>query len=79
VGTARLHSPRDPELPSIVAHELMHALGYGHTTARLSAMQTRAPGLGSVTVEDAACAQLLMRLHALQQDPLILGGLVAAR
>ena len=78
-GTVRFHSSRDIALPSIVAHELMHALGFGHTTAWPSAMQTRARSLGSVTVEDAACAQLLMRLHALQQDPLILGGLVAAR
>ena len=74
-ATVRFHSSREIALPSVVAHELMHALGFGHTTAWPSAMQARNSGLGGLTVEDAAFAQLLMRLHELQEDPLIVTGL----
>ena len=75
-GTVRFHSSREIESSSVVAHELMHALGFGHTTAWPSAMQVRNSGLSGLTVEDAAFAQLLMRVHELQSDPLLVGGLV---
>jgi hypothetical protein len=75
-GTVRFRTSREIELQSVVAHELMHALGFGHTTAWPSAMHARDSGTRGVTVEDVAFAQLLMRLHDLQEDPLLVGGLV---
>lgn len=77
-GTVRFRTSREIERPSIVAHELLHALGFGHTTAWPSAMETRTSGMRGVTVEDAAFAQLLIRLHELQEDPLLVGGLLEA-
>jgi len=32
-----------------------------------------------MTVEDVAFAQLLMRLHELQEDPLVVGGIEGAK
>ena len=75
-GSVRFRTSREIEHPSVVAHELLHALGFGHTTAWPSAMQARGPGLPGITAEDAAFAQLLMRLHDLQDDPLLVGGLL---
>jgi hypothetical protein len=74
-GTMRFRTSREIELGSVVAHELLHALGFGHTTAWPSAMHARDSGGRGMTVEDVAFAQLLMRLHELQQDPLVLGGI----
>ena len=74
-GTMRFRTSREIELGSVVAHELLHALGFGHTTAWSSAMHARDSGGRGMTVEDVAFAQLLMRLHELQQDPLVLGGI----
>ena len=75
-GSVRFRTSREIEHPSVVAHELLHALGFGHTTAWPSAMQARNSELRSLTAEDAAFAQLLMRLHDLQEDPLIVGGIL---
>jgi hypothetical protein len=75
-GSVRFRTSHEIERPSIVAHELLHALGFGHTTAWPSAMQARASELRGVTAEDAAFAQLLMRLHELQHDPLLVGGIL---
>lgn len=55
----------------IVAHELMHALGLGHTCSWRSLMATeaRCPGKRSPrpTPEDVAYAQLVQRVNALQR------------
>ena len=75
-GSVRFRTSREIEHPSVVAHELLHALGFGHTTAWPSAMRARGLGLPAITVEDAAFAQLLMRVHELQDDPLLVGGLL---
>ncbi|HEY6829184.1 MAG TPA: hypothetical protein VI259_20125 [Gemmatimonadaceae bacterium] len=75
-GSVRFRTSREIERPSVVAHELLHALGFGHTTAWPSAMQARGIGLPAITAEDAAFAQLLMRVHDLQDDPLLVGGLL---
>ena len=78
-GTVRFRTSREIELPSVVAHELLHALGFGHTSAWPSAMQARDSGVRGMTVEDVAFAQLLMRLHELQEDPLVVGGIEGAK
>jgi len=75
-GSVRFRTSREIEHPSVVAHELLHALGFGHTTAWPSAMRSRGGALPAITAEDAAFAQLLMRIHELQEDPLLLGGLL---
>jgi len=48
--------------PHVVAHEMMHALGFGHTTAWRSIVNPRdATGALRVTPEDVAYAELAMR------------------
>ena len=64
---------------SIVEHELMHVLGFGHTAAWPSAVEARSPANRTITVDDVAYAQLLLRAHALEADPLLVGGLADAR
>jgi hypothetical protein len=47
--------------PHVVAHEMMHALGFGHTTAWRSIVNPRdANSLVRVTAEDVAYAELAM-------------------
>ena len=75
-GSVRFRTSREIEHPSVVAHELLHALGFGHTNAWPSAMQARNSELRGLTAEDTAFAQLLMRLHELQEDPLTVGGIL---
>jgi len=50
--------------------ELAYFSGYA------MAMQSRGGALPAITAEDAAFAQMLMRIHELQEDPLLLGGLL---
>jgi hypothetical protein len=71
-----------PEGGELVSHELMHALGMGHTCAWRSVLadvnrcpQRRAP---TPTAEDVAYAQLLYRVRALQQNGAFRWGLDAA-
>jgi hypothetical protein len=61
----------------IVQHELMHALGFGHTSAWPSTLSTGGRLRRIVTEEDVAYARFLMRVHELEQDPLLVSGLVA--
>jgi hypothetical protein len=77
-GSVRFHGSPEMQIPGVVEHELMHVLGFGHTTAWPSAMETRAFRVRTVTEEDVAYAQLLMVVHAAQQDPLVVGGLIEA-
>lgn len=65
--------------PSVVEHELMHVLGFGHTTAWPSALEANAIAGRTITPEDVAYAQLLLRAHDLETDPLLVGGLADAR
>lgn len=78
-GSLTFRSGRELADVSIVEHELMHVLGFGHTTAWPSALEAEAPATRTITAEDAAYAQLLMRAHELEADPLLVGGLEAAR
>jgi hypothetical protein len=77
-GTIRFHGSREMQIPEVVEHELMHVLGFGHTKAWTSAMQTTSVDVRDVTETDAAYAQLLMAVHEWQQDSLVVGGLIEA-
>lgn len=77
-GSIRFHGSREMQIPAVVEHELMHVLGFGHTTGWPSAMETRTMQPRVVTEEDVAYAQLLMVVHEWQQDSLVVGGLIEA-
>ncbi|HTJ21743.1 MAG TPA: hypothetical protein VL383_05080 [Gemmatimonadaceae bacterium] len=78
-GSVSFRSARELRSRSIVEHELMHLLGFGHTTAWPSSVQPAGPPDRTITAEDAAYAQLLLRAHALEADPLVIAGLADAR
>jgi hypothetical protein len=71
-----------PGGPELVAHELMHVLGVGHTCAWWSVMAdvARCPGqrADAPTPEDVAYTQLLYRVRDLQRDGSVRWGLDAA-
>jgi len=78
-GSVKFRSSLEMRIPAVVEHELMHVLGFGHTTAWPSAMAARTAQPSAVTEEDAAYAQLLMAVHAAQWDSLLVGGPIDAR
>jgi len=78
-GSVRFRGSFEMHIAGIVQHELMHVLGFGHTTAWPSAMETRTSRAPLVTADDVAYAQLLMVVREWQQDPLVVGGLSEAR
>ena len=78
-GSVTFHSSRALRDRSIVEHGLMHLLGFGHTTAWPSAVEAQPPPGRTVTADDAAYSQLLLRAHALEADPLLVAGLADAR
>lgn len=57
-STATLHSSR------VVAHEMMHALGFGHTSAWSSIMSSGAASPSRLTAEDVAYAQFALESRA---------------
>lgn len=67
-GWALVH---DPDGVHLVSHELLHAMGFGHTCSWRSAMavEARCPSLRSPVLsrEDVAYAQLAQRVRQLQQ------------
>jgi hypothetical protein len=71
-----------PGGPELVAHELMHVLGLGHTCAWRSVMAdvSRCPDqrAETPTAEDVAYTQLLYRVRDLQRDGSLRWGLDAA-
>ena len=77
-GSIRFRGSPEMHLPGVVAHELMHILGFGHTLAWPSAMNARATTNYGVTADDVAYAQLLMTVHEMERDGLVIGGLVEA-
>jgi hypothetical protein len=77
-GSIRFHGSREMQIPAVVEHELMHVLGFGHTTAWPSTMETRTTHARVLTEDDVAYAQLLMVAHERQQDSLVVGGLIEA-
>jgi hypothetical protein len=66
----------------LVAHELFHALGIGHTCSWTSVMAEAesCPGMRSdaPTAEDVAYLQLLLAMRKVQQDPALGWGMEAA-
>ena len=57
-STATLHSSR------VVAHEMMHALGFGHTSAWSSIMNSGAASPSHLTPQDVAYAQFALESRA---------------
>ena len=67
-ATITVRQPSDFADHSVMFHELLHALGFGHTGAWSSIMaKYAAAGRTELTHEDVAYAQLLLRLGALQR------------
>ena len=62
----------DAHQPSVMRHELMHALGFGHTCAWRSVLAEteRCPVMRAETAtpEDVAYAQVIRRVRALQRE-----------
>ncbi len=56
-----LHSPR------VVTHEMMHALGFGHTSAWTSVMNGYGGGVRGLTPEDVAYAQLALESRGVSE------------
>ena len=54
--------------PRVAMHELIHAIGFGHTGAWTSIMGPNAAGIESPTAEDVAYAQLFYAISRLQRD-----------
>jgi hypothetical protein len=52
----------------IASHELLHAIGFGHTGAWQSVMGPSASGVNAPTVEDIAYAQLFYAISQLQRE-----------
>jgi hypothetical protein len=52
----------------IAMHELMHAIGFGHTGAWVSVMGPNASGVRTPSAEDVAYAQLYYAISQLQRD-----------
>jgi hypothetical protein len=63
---------------SVVAHELLHLLGFGHTAAWPSTLAPRIANGHGVTAIDVAYAQLLLRAHELERRLEIVGGFSAS-
>jgi hypothetical protein len=66
-GAVYFRSASHARSPRVVTHELMHALGFGHTRAWRSLMNTSTHHIDGPTVEDVAYAQVAVRLRRLQQ------------
>lgn len=54
--------------PRVGMHELLHALGFGHTDAWSSVMSTSSRGVERPTAEDVAYAQLYHAIATLQRE-----------
>jgi hypothetical protein len=54
--------------PRVATHELMHAVGFGHTGAWSSVMGPNTSGVDTPSVEDVAYAQLYYAISQLQRD-----------
>jgi hypothetical protein len=54
--------------PGVVMHELMHVLGFGHTTGWRSMMRaSETPGVATLTLDDVAYAQVSLRARGVQE------------
>lgn len=59
-----LRSPETLRNPRVVVHEMMHALGFGHTSAWTSVMNGYGGGPRGLTPQDVAYAQLALESRA---------------
>ena len=57
-------SPATLHSPHVVTHEMMHALGFGHTTAWSSVMNPRSGSAPGLTLQDVAYAQFAFESRA---------------
>ncbi len=53
--------------PAVVTHELLHALGFGHTRSWPSVLSFPATGVVRATASDAAYVQLMYRVRSMQR------------
>lgn len=70
VYDARIHfrDARAATDPGVVMHELMHVLGFGHTTGWRSMMRaSESPDVTTLTIEDVAYAQVALRARGVQE------------
>jgi len=63
---------------AIALHELVHALGFGHTSGWHSLMRASTHRAARLTPEDVAYVQMLMRLRQIEMTSGALHGLMAA-
>ena len=54
--------------PTVVTHELLHAIGLGHTSSWPSIMNPGGLGTAALTPADVAYAQLLLRMLRVQES-----------
>jgi hypothetical protein len=64
--------------PRVLMHELLHALGFGHTTGWRSVMGPSTGGVRAPTPEDVAYAQLYFAIAAIQRDREVPFGILEA-
>lgn len=64
--------------PAVVTHELVHLIGFGHTSAWKSVAALSGVGEPALTVSDVAYIRLAMRLRRLQRDTGVRPGLPVA-
>jgi hypothetical protein len=77
-GLISFRSSAELRSESVVGHELLHLLGFGHTAAWPSTLSPRITNGTGVTAADVAYAQLLLRAHELERSLEIVGGFTAS-
>ena len=77
-GLISFRSAAELRSESVVGHELLHLLGFGHTAAWPSTLSPRITNGTGVTATDVAYAQLLLRAHELERSLEIAGGFTAS-
>jgi hypothetical protein len=62
-----VRKPADFRNAALIAHEMLHALGFGHAVEWRSVMtRTSSPSVTALTAQDVAYVQLIYRIRAAQ-------------